>query len=85
MSERKPWELSEREPDNAPPHMSVTEAQAWANGYNTGVTEAVKKVVRHLPLTRTTIGPERSMPEGTEIWFITGEEWQALRGWAEEE
>ncbi len=34
-----------------------------------------------LPFKRTTIGEERSMPNGTEIWFLTKEEYEQAKGW----
>ncbi len=53
--------------------------------YDKAISRAtVKKVFRELPWKRTVIGNERSMPEKTEIWFITDEERQEIKKALEE-
>lgn len=42
-----------------------------------------ERVFRELPWKRTIIGNERSMPDKTVIWFITGEECEALKATVE--
>ncbi len=54
--------------------------QPAGRDYDKAISRAtVKKVFRELPWKRTVIGNERSMPDKTVIWFITGEEYEALK------
>lgn len=38
-----------------------------------------RDIVGEIPFKRTIIGEERSMPNGTIVWFITNEELQELK------
>ena len=44
-----------------------------------GRQQGRKEMIEEIPWKRTVIGPERSMPPKTEIWFVTSDEVEQLR------